>query len=61
MAESFVKTMKHDYIAFMDKPDVATALAHLAAAFEHYNEHHPDSALKFRSPREFRRRAQSLN
>ncbi|WP_157655558.1 hypothetical protein [Burkholderia ubonensis] len=24
-------------------------------AFEHYNEKHPHSALKYRSPREFRR------
>jgi putative transposase len=38
MAESFVKTIKHDYIAFMEKPDVPTALSHLAGAFEHYNE-----------------------
>lgn len=27
MAESFVKTMKRDYIAFMNKPDVPTALS----------------------------------
>ncbi|WP_417660054.1 integrase core domain-containing protein, partial [Pseudidiomarina sp.] len=26
-------------------------------AFEHYNEEHPHSALKYRSPREFRRLA----
>jgi putative transposase len=45
MAESFVKTIKHDYIAFMHKPDVPTALAHLAGAFEHYNERHPHKAL----------------
>ncbi|AYR24479.1 IS3 family transposase [Herbaspirillum rubrisubalbicans] len=60
MAERFVKTMKHDYIAFMDKPDVPTALTHLASAFEQYNEHHPHKALKYRSPREFRRAAASL-
>jgi putative transposase len=59
MAERFVKTMKHDYVAFMDKPDVPTALAHLAAAFEQYNERHPHKALKYRSPREFRRAAAS--
>jgi putative transposase len=29
----------------------------LAAAFEHYNEFHPHSALNYRSPREFRRKA----
>lgn len=59
MAERFVKTMKHDYIAFMDKPDMPTALTHLAAAFEQYNERHPHKALKYRSPRKFRRAAAS--
>lgn len=59
MAESFVKTIKHDYIAFMHKPDVPTALSHLAGAFEHYNERHPHKALKYRPPREFRRTAAS--
>lgn len=55
MAESFVKTMKRDYAAFMPTPDAATAARNLAIAFEHYNEKHPHSALKHRSPREFRR------
>jgi len=55
MAESFVKTMKRDYVAFMPKPDAATAARNLAIAFEHCNEKHPHSALKYRSPREFRR------
>jgi len=55
MAESFVKTMKRDYIAHMPRPDRLTALRNLAIAFEHYNEEHPHSALKYRSPREFRR------
>ena len=59
MAESFVKTMKHNYVAYMDKPDAATALSRLAMAFEHYNERHPHKALKYRSPREFRRAAVS--
>ncbi|VVG73168.1 transposase [Pandoraea apista] len=59
MAESFVKTMKRDYVAFMPKPDAATAARNLAIAFEHYNEKHPHSALKYRSPREFRRRTDS--
>ncbi|MPV61426.1 transposase, partial [Burkholderia sp. BE24] len=44
-----------DYVAFMPKPDAATAARNLAIAFEHYNEKHPHSALKYRSPREFRR------
>ena len=59
MAESFVKTMKRDYVAFMPKPDAATAARNLAIAFEHYNEQHPHSALKYRSPREFRRMTDS--
>lgn len=59
MAESFVKTLKRDYIAHMPKPDAPTAMRHLAEVFEHYNEHHPHSALNYRSPREFRRRVGS--
>ena len=59
MAESFVKTMKRDYVAFMPKPDAATAARNPAVAFEHYNEQHPHSALKYRSPREFRRSTDS--
>lgn len=55
MAESFVKTMKRDYVAFMPTPDAATAAHNLAIAFEYYNEKHPHSALKYRSPREFLR------
>jgi putative transposase len=50
MAESFMKTMKRDYVAFMPKPDAATAASNLAIAFENYNEKHPHSALKYRSP-----------
>ena len=37
MAESFVKTIKRDYVAHMPKPDRETALRNLAIAFEHYN------------------------
>jgi putative transposase len=54
MAESFVKTMKRDYVAFMLKADAATAASKLAIVFEHYNEKHSHRALKYRSPREFR-------
>ncbi|MCA8251493.1 integrase core domain-containing protein, partial [Burkholderia multivorans] len=52
-------TMKHNYVAYMDKSDAPTALSRLAIAFEHYNERHPHKALKYRSPREFRRAALS--
>lgn len=54
MAESFVKTIKRDYVGHMPKPDRETALRNLTIAFEHCNEKHPHSALKYRSPREFR-------
>ncbi len=55
MAESFVNTFKRDYVSRMDLSDAATVLAQLPAAFEHFNEVHPHSSLKMRSPREFRR------
>ncbi|WP_256579412.1 integrase core domain-containing protein, partial [Pseudomonas sp. QS1027] len=55
MAKSFVKTIKRDYVAHMPRPTRETALRNLAIAFEHYNEQQPRSALKYRSPREFRR------
>ncbi|WP_232245779.1 MULTISPECIES: IS3 family transposase [Delftia] len=55
MAESFVNTFKRDYVARMDLSDAQTVLAQLPAAFEHFNEVHPHSSLKMRSPREFRR------
>lgn len=54
MAESFVSTFKRDYVARMDLPDAATVFAQLPAAIEHFNEVHPHSSLKIRSPREFR-------
>ncbi|HCN6759039.1 TPA: IS3 family transposase, partial [Escherichia coli] len=37
IAESFVKTIKRDYISVMPKPDGLTAAKNLAEAFEHYN------------------------
>ncbi|EPI4634160.1 IS3 family transposase [Escherichia coli] len=55
IAESFVKTIKRDYISVMPKPDRLTAAKNLAEAFEHYNEWHPHSALGYRSPREYLR------
>jgi putative transposase len=59
MAESFVKTMKRDYVSWMPKPDARTALQNLGIALDHYNESHPHSALKYRSPREFRQQTNS--
>ena len=55
MAESFVNTFRRDYLSRMDLTDAPTVLAQLPAAFEHFNEVHPHSSLKMKSPREFRR------
>jgi putative transposase len=55
MAEAFVKTFKRDYAARMDRSDAITVMRQLSAAFEHYNDVHPHSALKMLSPRMFRR------
>lgn len=60
MAEKFVKTMTEDYIAFISKPNVRTALHNLAVAIEHYNENHSHSALSYLSPREYRRQRVTL-
>ncbi|HBI2754057.1 TPA: IS3 family transposase, partial [Escherichia coli] len=49
IAESFVKTIKRDYISIIPKPDGLTAAKNLAEEFEHYNEWHPHSALGYRS------------
>ncbi|XGN87409.1 IS3 family transposase (plasmid) [Klebsiella pneumoniae] len=59
IAESFVKTIKRDYISIMPKPGGLTAAKNLAEAFEHYNEWHPHSALGYRSPREYLRQRAS--
>jgi transposase InsO family protein len=60
MAESFVNTFKRDYVSRMDLTDAPTVMAQLPAAFEHFNEVHPHSSLKMRSPREFRRHQAAL-
>ena len=55
-----LKVCSPDGYSGMPKPDVPTALRNLAIAFEHYNEQHPHSALKYRSPREFRQHQELL-
>ncbi|EMM1376578.1 TPA: DDE-type integrase/transposase/recombinase [Pseudomonas aeruginosa] len=47
MAESIVKTIKHDHIRHMPKPDSTKTLRNLAIAFEHYIEEHPHSTLNY--------------
>jgi putative transposase len=53
MAEAFVKTFKRDYVRVNPLPDASTALRQIAGWIADYNEIHPHSALKMRSPREF--------
>ena len=55
IAEAFVKTMKRDYVRVNPIPDAATALAQITGWFDDYNENHPHSGLKWKSPREFRK------
>ena len=55
MAESFVNTFRRDYLSRMDLNDALTVMRQLPAAFEHFNEAHPHSSLKMKSPRKFRR------
>ena len=61
MAEAFVKTFKRDYVASMDRSDALAVMRQLSAAFEHYNNVHPHSALKMLSPRMFRRHNAQLS
>jgi putative transposase len=61
MAEALVKTFKRDYVAQMDKRDAHTVMVQLDAAFTHYNEVHPHSALKMLSPRMFRQQQAQIS
>lgn len=53
VAEALVRTFKRDYLRINPTPDAATVLAQVDGWFEDYNENHPHSGLKMRSPREF--------
>ena len=50
---SFVNTLHRDYLSRMDLRDALTVMGQLPAAFEHFNEVHPHSSLKMKSPRQF--------
>ncbi len=54
ISEAFVNTLKRDYVRVTPVPNAETALKAISAWFEDYNDHHPHSGLKMRSPREFR-------
>lgn len=53
MSEAFVKTFKRDYLRVNPLPDAHTVLRQIAGWIIDYNEIHPHSALRMRSPREF--------
>lgn len=54
MSEAFVKTFKRDYVGVNPLPSAKIVLKLVADWFEDYNDNHPHSGLKMRSPREFR-------
>jgi transposase InsO family protein len=53
MSEAFVKTFKRDYVRVNPLPDAQTVLRQIAGWIADYNDVHPHSALRMRSPREF--------
>lgn len=53
--ESFVNTFKRDYVSQMDRSSAAIVLRQMPAAFDHFNEIHPHSALGYKSPRMYRK------
>jgi putative transposase len=55
MCEAFVRTLKRDYVEVSPIPTASLALAQIGEWIEDYNEVHPHSALRMRSPRGFRR------
>ena len=54
MSEAFVKTLKRDYIRITPLPDAKTVLGLVDGWIDDYNTIHPHSALRMRSPVEFR-------
>lgn len=53
VCEAFVKTFKRDYARIQPRPNAIAVLQCLPTWFEDYNENHPHSGLRMRSPREF--------
>jgi putative transposase len=58
LSEAFVRTFKRDYLRINPLPDATSALRQITAWFEDYNDNHPHSGLRMRSPREFIRARQ---
>ncbi|VWX50246.1 hypothetical protein NOVOSPHI9U_260252 [Novosphingobium sp. 9U] len=55
ISEAFVHTQKRDYVHVSPLRDAAAALALIETWIEDYNDYHPHSGLKMRSPRGFER------
>jgi putative transposase len=55
MAEAFVKRFKNDYVYLAELHSAQLVLNQLSKWMEDYNEVHPHSGLKMKSPRQFRR------
>jgi putative transposase len=53
ISKAFVKTLKRDYVQVTPLPDAQTVLGLIGSWFDDYNDNHPHSGLKMRSPREF--------
>ncbi len=53
MSEAFVKTLKRDDVPVNPLPDAETVPRSIGDWIEDYNDNHPHSGLKWRSPREF--------
>lgn len=53
VCEAFVKTLKRDYARVNPRPDAISVMQQLPTWFEDYNNIHPHSGLRMRSPREF--------
>jgi transposase InsO family protein len=53
ISEAFVNTLKRDYVHVSPLPDAETVLGLIDGWIEDYNNNHPHSGPKMRSPREF--------
>jgi transposase InsO family protein len=53
ISEAFVHTLKRDYVRVTPLPDAEVVLDLVGGWIEDYNDNHPHSGLKMRSPREF--------
>lgn len=54
MSEAFVKTLKRDYVRITPLPDARTTIGLVDGGIADCNTVHPHSALRMRSPAEFR-------